>query len=211
MLHQPLLTISLYGRWSTSGPDSGNAHFFTATLIQSREWEEREQTNKTNNMLRVNSSAERELCNTLCMCRLTLVWILAKIPRSNWNADSSWLDLLHWSGLSLMPTRLSALVSTVDCPCPCPVANSLLELLFQLTLFSRPLPLPVTVRFQVQNPLSCFAPKQTKESSAWRATYIVLHQVTNLEYTITSDAKIYTHQIIQYNIFYGYVTNCPSL
>ena len=37
-----------------------------------------------------------------------------------------------------------------------------------------PLPLPVPPRFQVQNPLSIFAPKQTKESSAWRATYIVL-------------------------------------
>ena len=33
--------------------------------LQSREWEEKEQTNKTNNMLGVNSSAEGELCNTL--------------------------------------------------------------------------------------------------------------------------------------------------
>ena len=31
--------------------------------IQSREWKEREQTNKTNNMPGVNSSAEGELCN----------------------------------------------------------------------------------------------------------------------------------------------------
>ena len=29
--------------------------------------------------------------------------------------------------------------------------------------------------FRFKNPLSGFAPKQTKESSAWRATYIVLH------------------------------------
>ena len=29
--------------------------------------------------------------------------------------------------------------------------------------------------FKSKNPLSGFAPKQTKESSAWRATYIVLH------------------------------------
>ena len=47
-------------RWSISSSDMGNAHFFTATRIQSREWEEREQTNKT---LGVNSSAEGELCN----------------------------------------------------------------------------------------------------------------------------------------------------
>ena len=37
-----------------------------------------------------------------------------------------------------------------------------------------PLPHPVMPRSQVQNPLSGFVPKQTKESSAWRATYIVL-------------------------------------
>ena len=41
------LTISLlYSRWSTSGPDRGNAHFLPLHQIQSREWEEREQTNK---------------------------------------------------------------------------------------------------------------------------------------------------------------------
>ena len=39
-----------------------------------------------------------------------------------------------------------------------------------------PSPLPVTSRSRVQNHLSGFAPKQTKESSAWRTTYIVLHQ-----------------------------------
>ena len=71
----------------------------------------------------------------------------------------------------------SPLCSGVHCRLPLSVSRRqlLLELLFQLTLFSPPLPLPVTARFQVQNPLSGFAPKQTKESSAWRATYIVLH------------------------------------
>ena len=69
---------------------------------------------------------------------------------------------------------LASLLSNVDHLCPCPVANSQLQAPFP-TLFSRPLPLPVTVRIQVQNPLSGFAPKQTKESSAWQATYIVLH------------------------------------
>ena len=77
------------------------------------------------------------------------------------------------AGPHLMLTRLSAPVSGVDCPCPCPVANSLSS--FPNQLSSRvPLPLPATLRFQFQNPLSGFAPKQTKESSAWRATYIVL-------------------------------------
>ena len=69
-------------------------------------------------------------CISDSIYRLTLAWILVKIPQSNWNVDSSWLDLLHWSGLSLMPTCLSAPVSTVDCPCPCPVTNYAFQLLF---------------------------------------------------------------------------------
>ena len=73
-------------------------------------------------MLGVNSSAEGELCNTLCMCRLTRVWILAKLPQSNWNADSIFF---HWSGPYLLPTGLSAPVSGVDCLVrgPAPTAN----------------------------------------------------------------------------------------
>ena len=51
-----------------------------------------------------------------------------------------------------------------------------------------PLPLPVTPKFQVQNPLSGFAPKQTKESSAWRATYIVLQMLKVLEFFSNSSA-----------------------
>ena len=47
-------------------------------------------TNKqTRTMLGVNSRAEGELCNTLCMCRLTLAWVTSELPQSNWNADSS--------------------------------------------------------------------------------------------------------------------------
>ena len=114
-------------------------------------------------------------CISNSIYRLTLAWILANIPQSNWNADSSWLDLLHWSGPHLLqlvsPLRCPVSTAPVRVPSPTPC-----ELLCppQLSL-SRPLPLPVTARFQVQNPLSGFAPKQTKESSAWQATYIVLH------------------------------------
>ena len=130
----------------------------------------KERTNEQ--MLGVNSSAEREFCNTLCMCRLTLVWILAnyyKATGMQTHLPSRWLDP------RVMLTRLSTTVSGVDCLCPCPVANSL-SAPFSNQLSSRvPLPLPTTPRFQFQNPLSGFAPKQIKESSAWRATYIVLH------------------------------------
>ena len=60
--------------------------------------------------LGVNSSAEGELCNTLGMCRLTLVWILAKLPQSNWNADSS-----SFTGLDPISCWL---VSPLRCPVP---------------------------------------------------------------------------------------------
>ena len=114
-------------------------------------------------------------CISDSIYRLTLAWILAKIPQSNWNADSYWLDF--FTGLDSLSCRLASLlrcpVSTAPVRVPSPTAN--FSVPFLNSLFSRPLPLPVTARSQLQNPLSGFAPKQTKESSAWRATYIVLH------------------------------------
>ena len=41
--------------------------------------------------------------------------------------------------------------------------------------FASPYHFRIPRDFRSKNPLSGFAPKQTKESSAWRATYIVLH------------------------------------
>ena len=141
--------------------------------IQSREREEKEQNEQ---MLGVDSSAEEEVCNTLCMCRLTLAWVTSEtstkklecrltLTRSSFTGlDTISSDWSHRSGvwyrlpLSVVPRQL------------------LLEL-FSPSLFSRPLPLPVTARFQVQNALSGFASKQTKELSAWWPTYIVL-QIT---------------------------------
>ena len=79
---------------------------------------EKQRTNEQT--LGVNSSAEREFCNTLCMCRLTLVWILANFYKAT--GMQTHLPSL-WLGPHVMLTRLSATVSGVDCPCPCPVAN----------------------------------------------------------------------------------------
>ena len=119
------------------------------------------------------TQVKKESYVTLCMCRLTLVWTQAKLPQSYWNADSIFF---HWSGPSLVPTRLSAPVSSVDCLCPSSLANcQLLSPFLSHSLTGAPSPLLVTSRMRVQNPLSGFAPKQTKESSAWRTTYIVLH------------------------------------
>ena len=43
--------------------------------------------------------------------------------------------------------------------------------------FASPYHFRIRRDFRSKNPLSGFAPKQTKESSAWRATYIVLHHL----------------------------------
>ena len=55
---------SLLGRWSTSGSEGGNAHFFTATRIRSRGPEKIEgQTNKHEQCLGLTQS-RRRVCNT---------------------------------------------------------------------------------------------------------------------------------------------------
>ena len=170
-LYQLLRTISLlYGRWSTSGSDRGNAHFFTATWNTIEGTGEKKKKEQTNNMLGL-TQVQKESYVTLCMCRLTLVWTLPKLPQSYWNADSIFF---HWSGPSLIPTRLSAPVSGVDWSLASPFANcQLLSLFLSHSLTGVPSTLPVTSRSRVQNTLSCFAPKQTKESSAWRTTYTI--------------------------------------
>ena len=78
-----------------------------------------------------------------------------------------------------MPTSLSAVRCRL--PCPSSVTKCLLPVPFSNSLLAFPYPLPVTPRSRVQNPLSGFAPKQTKESSAWRTSYIVLHKILSLK------------------------------
>ena len=162
-----LQIISLYGRWSTSGSDRGIAQFFTATKKYHRG--NRRKKNKHLGLTQV----KKESYVILCMCRLTLVWTLAKLAQSSWNADSIFF---HWSGPSLMPTHLSAPVSGVDWSLVSPFANSF-SVLLSHSQTGVPSLLPVTRDRGSKTPLSGFAPKQTKESSAWRTTYIVLHLV----------------------------------
>ena len=76
-----------------------------------------------------------------------------------------------------MLPRLSARVSTVDCLCPCPVANYFELLCPTNSLLASHYHFRTRRDFKSKNPLSGFAPKQTKESSAWRATHIVLQRV----------------------------------
>ena len=71
-----------------------------------------------------------------------------------------------------MPTRLSAVRCRL--PLASPFANCLIRVPLS-TSFSCSLTHFRSRRISSPNPLSGFAPKQTKWSSAWWATYIVLH------------------------------------
>ena len=131
-------------------------------------------------MLGVNQEQKEELCNTTCMCRLTLAWDTSE----NSTKQLECRHLLTRSS-SLDPI-FSATVSGVDRICPwfhanssadsplcCPVANGLPAPLSNQLSFASPYHFRIRRDFKSQNPLSGFAPKQTKESSAWRATHIV--------------------------------------
>ena len=82
---------------------------------------------------------------------------------------------IHLPSLWLDPIscRLVSPLSSVDWSLKSPFANCQLRAPLSNSLPASPY-LPVTSRSRVQNPLSGFALKQTKESSAWRTTYIVL-------------------------------------
>ena len=106
--------------------------------------------------------------------KLTLAWISSENSTTH---EEYWLILTRLPSLlwtSSHPTALSAVRCRL--PCPSSVANCLLRVPFSNFLLAFPYPLPVTPRSRVQNPFSGFAPKQTKESSAWRTSYLVLHR-----------------------------------
>ena len=106
---------------------------------------------------------------------LTLAWITSE-------NSTEQLECRHllirssFTGHSLLCYCLTAPVSGVDCPCPWFHANTC-QLLSRTNslLASRYLFRPRR-DFKSKNPLSGFAPKQTKESSAWQATHIVLQR-----------------------------------
>ena len=76
-------------------------------------------------------------------------------------------------GLTYADWSLCCPVSTGHSRHPSPTA--FFELLLSHSLTGVPFLTSPHPRSRVQNPLSGFAPKQTKESSAWWTTYIVLH------------------------------------
>ena len=135
--------------------------------------------NKTNEqtrtMLGVNARAEGELCNTLCMCRLTLAWVTSETSTKQLECRLI-LTRFSFTGLDPISSHWSHR-SGVRCRLPLSVSRRqlLVSSFLQPTLFSRPV--TSSGHAEISSPktlLSGFAPKQTKESSAWRATYIVL-------------------------------------
>ena len=162
----------------------GQRTFLATTRIRSGGQEKiEEQTNKHEQCLGLTQS-RRRVCNTTCMCRLTLAWVTSE----NSTKQLECRHLLTQSS-SLDPI-LSATVSGGDRICPwfhanssadsplcCPVANCLSAPFSTQLSFVSPYHFRIRRDFRSKNPLSGFAPKQTKESSAWPATHIVLQVV----------------------------------
>ena len=165
----------LYGRWSTSGSERGNTHFLPLQEFDRG-------NNRTNEQIRAiclgltqeqKGSMQHYISDSIY--GLTLAWITSKnstkqlecrliFPHCGWTLMSCWLASL---------LRCPESTASVRVPSPthyqllCPT-NSLLASRYHFR----------TRRdFKSKNPLSGFAPKQTKESSAWWATYIVLQLV----------------------------------
>ena len=116
--------------------------------IQSREWEEREQTN---NMLGLIQAQEEELCNIaipLCICRLTLAWISSEISTKLLGMPTH-LDRSSLTALDPISCQLVSLLSGVDWPLASPFANSFSEFPCPTSL-AFPYPLLVTLRSRAQ-------------------------------------------------------------
>ena len=121
--------------------------------IQSREWEERKQTNKPNNMPGVNSKCNgKELCDTafpVFLCRLTLAWISSetstKLLRMPTYPDRS--SSLLWTSLAC---QLVSLLSGVDSPLVSPFTKLPSSSSF-VQLPSR-VPLPTSGHAEISSP-----------------------------------------------------------
>ena len=187
------------GRWSTSGW-GGNAHFFTYTRIRSRETGENRRINEQTK-LGVTKGRGR-CCNTICMCRLSLAWVTSE--NSTMLLESDILRLFFTGPYLVSPPLCS--VSGVDCPFVDPRQLPLLLSNYQLSLGLLPptahcvywsLPLSGSRRqlsfaslyhfrirrdFRSKNPLSGFAPKQTR--LLWRPAPIVLQKVATFFFQI---------------------------
>ena len=138
-------------------------------------WRKEKKTNKTNNTSLGLTQSARQEAFLVCICRLTLAWISSETSTK----------LL---GMPTNPDRSSSLLWTLShansslC-CPVSTALSVVNCLLLSPFVSlsdwRSLPTSGHVEISSPNPLSGFAPKQIKGSSAWQTTYIVLQLFTS--------------------------------
>ena len=156
-----LLTISLlYGRWSTSGSDRGNAHFFTATPNTIEGTGEKKRTNEQT--LGVNSKFKTRSYVTLCIPvsihRLTLAWISSETSTKQLECRLI-LTRSSFTGLDPLSCRLASLlrcpVSTASVRRPSPTANFSVPLSHSLT----GVPLPRDRRFKTL----CLVSRQNRQ------------------------------------------------
>ena len=134
-------------------------------------------------MLGLIQAQEEKLCNIavpMCICRLKLAWISCEISIKLLGMPTH-LDRSFLTVLDPISCQLVSLLSGVDWQLASPFANCLL-----LSPFVSPsdwcsLPTSGHAEISSPNPLSGFAPKQTKVSSAWWTTYIVLQYKNLLE------------------------------
>ena len=107
----------------------------------------------------------------LWICRLTLAWISSENSTTH---EECWLILT-----GLPSQRLDPISSDWSLRCPVSTGHSRHPSLTASPSSFFQLPTRVSSYFasrsRIQSPLSGFAPKQTKESSAWRTTNIVSH------------------------------------
>ena len=107
------------------------------------------------------------------ICRLTLAQISSEISAKLLGMPT------HLDRSSLTATGLSLSCRLVTSAVASAFANCLLWVPLSNSLTRVPLPTSGHVENRGLRPLFGFAPKQTKGSSAWRTTYIVLHKALN--------------------------------
>ena len=204
-----LLTIHfLTGRWSTSG-SRGVTHISCHHKNTIGGQEKIKQTNKHEQCLWLTQS-RRRVCNTTCMCGLTLAWVTYE--NSTKQLECRHLDSIFFAGpyllcyclrsrpnLSVVPRQLFCWLASLLS------RRQLLSAPFSNQLsFASPYHFRIRRDFRSKNPLSGFAPKQTKESSAWRATHIVLQWSEFCKYSFFVDYyKFYSSGRVQ--VIYLYV------
>ena len=151
--------------------------------------ENRRTNEQTRTMLGVNSEQKESMQHYIShsIYGLTLAWFTSENSTKQLECRHL-LTRSSFTGPSLLCYCLTAPVSGVDCISPCRLANSsvrgstpTLSATFSNQLsFASPYHFRIRRDFRSKNPLSGFAPKQTKESSAWRATYIMLQCEGNI-------------------------------